>query len=84
MTSAQLTAIIDEYAEATTQQPPDRSRLAAATRDLLMAVCDTAAVQSATTVVLLIERQELLQREIQALNVRMDEWDGSRSRTVGE
>lgn len=84
MTNAHLTAIIDEFAEAVTCRPPDRPRLAAATRDLLMAVCDTAATQSAGAVIPLIQQQDLLQRHIEAIDVRLDEVDGSRSREVGQ
>jgi len=78
MTSEELTAIADEFAAAITAEPHDADRLALATSNLLTAMADQAAVQSAGVVVVLIKQQEradqraaVLQRHIEADDVQI-------------
>jgi chromosome segregation ATPase len=72
MTSEELTAIADEFAAAITAEPRDAVRLATATGNLLMAMADQAAVQSAGVVVLLIKRIEADDKQIAALQADVD------------
>lgn len=89
MKNDDLIAIVEECSAAIAELVPAVSRasldrLTAANHALLTALLEQTAAQSATTVALLIERTELLQRHIEQLDRRLDEWDGSRSRAVGE
>jgi hypothetical protein len=97
MNQEQMTAAVERFHRAVTVRP-HRDELLAATRGLLEALAATAQQLVTQAVAVLIERQdeqarrldelerrqELLQREIAALNVRADERDGSRSRVIGE
>jgi hypothetical protein len=80
MTNDELLKIVDAFAYAIASGKVQPIELA--TGDLLMALSDRVAVQSASTVVLLITRQERIeeradnqQRHIEALDVREDETD---------
>lgn len=95
-TNERTIAAVDRFSEAVSRGH-DQAAIDAATSDLLETFADATQRQVTKTVAVLIERQvdfvkrldkfeaqlKLLQRHIEAVDVRLDELDGSRTRAVG-
>lgn len=72
MTNDDLIAIVDEFADALAAEPRERERIRAATGGLIMALADLSSVQSASSVRPLFQRQDMMQRHMEAEDVRQD------------
>jgi len=64
--------------------PPQHRELAQHMMIRIQSIINCDRVETLDLIQRLEELLTLVQCEIEALNVRMDEWDGSRSRAVGE